>query len=302
MVVDTNGNIIISDQANFRLRMLEPNGIIHTICRHRHAGLQLATAVRRSMAAAQRPEGQSAAPASRIAIDAQQPHLHRRHRQPQDPPDRRGRQRSPPSPAPARPGYSGDGGPATDAQLNTPSDVAIAPNGTLYIADTYEQRRPHRARRTAPSTPSPAPASAASAATAVRRDLAQLDRPYGVEVAPNGNVYIADTHNQRIREVDRRRPAAAADAAADADAGDHPLHRRGRHASAPTPAPAAPASTATARIACTPRSTGRSTSSSRRRAGASFLDWNNHKVREILPDDTSRRSWAPTSSATGRRI
>jgi hypothetical protein len=31
VVVDTNGDIIISDQANYRLRLLEPNGTIHTI-------------------------------------------------------------------------------------------------------------------------------------------------------------------------------------------------------------------------------------------------------------------------------
>jgi len=33
-------------------------------------------------------------------------------------------------------GYSGDGGPATDAQLNGPRDVEIGTDGVIYIADT----------------------------------------------------------------------------------------------------------------------------------------------------------------------
>ena len=37
-------------------------------------------------------------------------------------------------------GYDGDDGPAIEAALNTPSAVAAAPNGDIYIADTLNYR------------------------------------------------------------------------------------------------------------------------------------------------------------------
>ena len=40
-------------------------------------------------------------------------------------------------------GYSGDGGPALDAQMSLPMDITVAPNGELFIADWNA----HRIRR-----------------------------------------------------------------------------------------------------------------------------------------------------------
>ena len=97
-------------------------------------------------------------------------------------------------------GFSGDGGPATDAQLYRPWDVAVDPDSSLYIVDSWN----HRIRRV----------SASGIITTVAGSIrgfggdggpatqARLNQPHGVALGPNGSFYIADTQNNRIRYVD----------------------------------------------------------------------------------------------------
>jgi sugar lactone lactonase YvrE len=282
VVVDTNGNIIISDQANYRLRLLEPNGIIHTI-----AGTGTPGAAGDGGPAVQAqlngPKGQSAAPASRIAIDARNRiyvadtgnHKIRLI-------DEIGNISTIVGTGTA--GYTGDGGPAAAAELDTPSDVAIAPNGTLYIADTNNSAirivKPDGTIDTFAGT-----GERGFSGDGGPAHLAQLDRPYGVELAPNGTVYIADTHNQRIREV------------TGIDLPPMPTPQ-------PTPTPQIIPCTDEVGSICTYAGTGGTgfSGDGQNRLEATlywpfdieftpsgrrvFLDWNNHKVREILPDET----------------
>lgn len=97
-------------------------------------------------------------------------------------------------------GYSGNGGPANAAELNNPQDVAVAPNGTVYIADTHNSRIRWVDKRgvirtlagTGETTDSGDDGPAEKAA---------VDEPPSVAVGPKGEVYILNASGDRIRKV-----------------------------------------------------------------------------------------------------
>jgi len=283
VVVDSSGRLVIADQANFRIRRVE-DGVIETIGGTGQRGYSgdggLATEAQLSS-----PIGQAAAPASRIAIDADDNiyiadtgnHVIRMI-------DNEGMIFTIAGNGQA--GYDGDGGPAAAASFNNPSDVAIGPNGIIYVADTQN----HAIRRIWPSGIVDTVAGDGNrgfGGDGGPAHQAQLDRPYGVEVAPNGDLYVADTHNHRVRRVA-------------VETGPPPP------TPVPTPTPEIIPCTDTVGSICTWVGNGSTsfngdgkhrletdlywpfdiafTPSGRR----IVLDWNNHRVREIDPDETLR--------------
>jgi hypothetical protein len=100
------------------------------------------------------------------------------------------------------PGFSGDGGPATSAQIYRPTGLAFDAQGSLYIADLQNDRI--RKVNTAGiittfagggSIPGPGIGDGGPATSA------ELNVPEAVAVDAQGNVYIADRNHQRIRKV-----------------------------------------------------------------------------------------------------
>jgi uncharacterized protein (TIGR03437 family) len=98
------------------------------------------------------------------------------------------------------PGGNGDGGPATSAQFLQPRNVAIDPDGTLYISDFGA----HRVYRVTPSgilTTLAGTGGSGFSGDGSTAQLAQLNSPAGLASDSNGALYIADSGNNRIRRV-----------------------------------------------------------------------------------------------------
>ena len=97
-------------------------------------------------------------------------------------------------------GESGDGGPATIAQLNNPVDVAVDGAGNLYIAEIY----PGRVRKVATNgtittiAGNGTPGYSGDGGSAIN---AQVANDLGIAADAAGNVYIADFENNRVRKV-----------------------------------------------------------------------------------------------------
>ena len=97
-------------------------------------------------------------------------------------------------------GFSGDGGPATSASLNSPFGVAVDASGDLLIGDTLNSR----IRKVSTSgiiTTVAGNGTQGFSGEGGPATSASLSSPWGVAVDASGNLFIADFQNQRIREV-----------------------------------------------------------------------------------------------------
>lgn len=97
-------------------------------------------------------------------------------------------------------GSAGDGGAATDAELNKPADVAMLSGGGYLIADTDN----HRVREVTAGGTITTVAGTGDGdfdGDGGQADEADLKKPSGVAPLPGGGFLIADTDNGRVREV-----------------------------------------------------------------------------------------------------
>ena len=190
VAVDASGNIYIADRVNQRVRRVGPDGMITTVAGNGIDGFggDSGPAVD---AALNFPEGVAVDGSGNLYIADTQNH--------------RVRMVSPGGTITTVAGsgtatFAGDGGPAASATLNAPTAVAVDAGGDLYIGD-FENGR---IRRVSSGTISTVAGNGlfkyggdGAAATS-----AFLDQPFGVAAADSdGNFYIADTENHRIRKV-----------------------------------------------------------------------------------------------------
>lgn len=102
-------------------------------------------------------------------------------------------------------GDSGDGGPALQAQWNSPHSLAVTPDGTVYVADTFNSR----VRKIDPKTHK-VEAFAGTGVKGYSGDggpavSAQFGNVYCLALSPKGDrLYLDDLDNRRIRVVDMK--------------------------------------------------------------------------------------------------
>ncbi|HWG20457.1 MAG TPA: Ig-like domain repeat protein [Terracidiphilus sp.] len=109
-------------------------------------------------------------------------------------------------------GSAGDGGPATDAELSSPFAVALDAIGNLFIADNQDNRIravcavAGKVLGVSCAAPGDMVTVAGTGAIGASGDggqaiAAQLSGPYAVALDASGDLFIADTQNNRIRAV-----------------------------------------------------------------------------------------------------
>jgi sugar lactone lactonase YvrE len=91
-------------------------------------------------------------------------------------------------------------GTGADAQFSSPEGIAIDALGNLFVADTGN----NRIRRVTPTgvVTTVAGFGGAGAFTEGLASAARFDTPTGIDVGPDGSLYIADTGNDRVRILD----------------------------------------------------------------------------------------------------
>jgi sugar lactone lactonase YvrE len=215
VVHDRAGNLLVSDQANQRIRRIDLAGVITTIAGSGKRGFDGdgGPALQASFAL---PVGQRGHPAAHITL-ADDGSLFLA-----DTDNQRIRRIGADGLVSTVAGNgdfgpAGDGGPATDAQLAFPVDVAIGPGGALYLADT-ENNCVRKVEGGVISTvvgvcggcgaglddPCRCPATdAACIGDGGLASAARLKHPTGIAFDRDGNLYVADSLDHRIRVVYR---------------------------------------------------------------------------------------------------
>ena len=97
-------------------------------------------------------------------------------------------------------GYSGDGGPADEARIDSPGGLSIGPDGEVYFIDqgsVIRRIHPNGTIATIAGTDEPGFAGDGGPAKAAR-----FDGPEQMWVTTDGTIFVGDTNNRRVRRID----------------------------------------------------------------------------------------------------
>jgi len=97
-------------------------------------------------------------------------------------------------------GFSGDGGQATDAELNNVQNVSFDGSGNIFLADEGNFRIREINSLGVISTFA-GNGSAGFSGDGAQASSAEINSPYGVATDANGNIFFADLNNNRIRKI-----------------------------------------------------------------------------------------------------
>jgi sugar lactone lactonase YvrE len=96
------------------------------------------------------------------------------------------------------PGIFSEGiGTGTDAKFSNPEALCSDASGNFYIADTYN----HRIRKISPDGMVSTIAGSSAGYADGKGATAQFNRPLGICIDPAGNLYVADSENNKIRKI-----------------------------------------------------------------------------------------------------
>ncbi len=191
LAVGSDGSVYIADRRNYRVRRVFPDGRIVTVAgTGEYANCATSPDGTLATKAAMSPTALAFPPDGRLTISED---CHRIRRVLSD-----GTLQT--VAGTGVQGYSGDDGPAREAKLDSPKGIAYGSDGTLYIADS----RNNRIRKVSPAAVISTFAGTGSAGFSGDTGSplsAMLAGPEGVVVLPSGDIVIADTNNYRIRKV-----------------------------------------------------------------------------------------------------
>jgi hypothetical protein len=190
LAVDSTGNVYVADTSNHRIRKVTPQGIVTTVA-GTGSGFFAGDGGQATQASLNLPGGVSVDANNNLYIADTQNNRIRKVTSAGVITTVAGN---------GQPGYSGDGGPALSAALNGPAAVITDGVGNLYIADLAN----NRIRKVTPAgvvTTIAGNGQFGYSGDGGPAASASLANPAGLGLDAAGNVYIADTLNNRIRVV-----------------------------------------------------------------------------------------------------